>query len=172
MPRIARIFIENACYHMITRGSQKQVVFKCDNDFIYYLKLIHKYKIELSCLLYGYCLMPNHVHLVMEFPMGPGAMSSFMHKLNQTYAMRFNFKYNRVGHLWQNRYKSLVVLKDDYLINLIMYVEYNPVRAGIASRPEDYKWNSYRARVLGEKSIILDRIGNESTCQSRLEGQV
>jgi len=158
MPRIARIFVENACNHITSRGVQKDPVFRSESDFVNYLNIIHKQKIKFGCCIYSYCLMPNHIHLVLESPFGIKAMSSFMHSLNQSYAMRFNSKYNRVGHLWQNRYKNFIVLKDDYLIRLISYVELNPVRAGIAANPEDYPWSSYRARVFGDKNIILDNI--------------
>jgi putative transposase len=102
--------------------------------------------------------MNNHVHLLLESPLGARSMSSFMHRLNQTHAMYFNGKYNRVGHLWQNRYKNVVVTKDDYLVNLMSYIEFNPVRAGIVSKPEYYLWSSYKARVMGEKDVVLDRL--------------
>ena len=166
MARTARVFIENACYHITARGNQGETVFKEGADFKYYLKLIHKYKIRYGCLIYGYCLMRNHVHLLLEAPFGLKSMSSFMHGLNQTYAMVFNKKYNKVGHLWQNRYKNFVVLKDDYLINVISYIELNPVRAGIVSRPEDYPWSSYSARVLGKRDIILDQIKFNVECEN------
>ena len=158
MPRAARIFVENACNHIIARGNQKRVIFKDENDFKRCFNLIHKYKLKYGCLLYGYCFMPNHIHLILESHLGLMAMSRFMHCVNQSYAMGFNIKYNTVGHLWQNRYKNFVVLKDDYLYNLINYVEYNPVRAGIVSAPEHYKWSSYRTRVLGENNMILDKL--------------
>lgn len=158
MARSARIFIENACHHIVVRSIQKDVVFKDDEDFNAYLRLIHKYKVKFGCRIYSYCLMDNHVHLVLESPLGIKAMSSFMHGLNQSYAMRFNNKYGRVGHLWQNRYKNFIVVKDDYLINLISYIEFNPVRAGIVLKPEEYTWSSYKARALGENNIILDEI--------------
>ncbi|MBN2453766.1 MAG: transposase [Candidatus Omnitrophica bacterium] len=156
MPRIARVFVENACNHVIARGNEKADIFRAKDDFRTYFLLLHKYKLKYGCLVYGYCLMPNHVHLIMESPSGLKGMSRFMHDVNQSYAMYFNIKYDRVGHLWQNRYKSLVVLRDRYLHNLVAYIENNPVRAGIVSVPEDYQWSSYRARVLGAHSIILD----------------
>lgn len=158
MPRVGRVFIENACYHIITRGNQRQTVFYNEEDFNHYLKLIHKYKLRHGCLIYSYCLMNNHTHLVVESPLGLRAMSSFMHGLSQSYAMRFNSKYKRVGHLWQNRYKDFVVLKDEYLLNLISYIELNPVRANLVKGPEDYAWSSYRWRVLGDENILLDRV--------------
>lgn len=158
MPRMARIFIENSCNHIITRGNQKRAVFNNNGDFEKYTILLHKYKLKYDCFIYGYCFMPNHIHLVLESPLGLKAMSSFMHCVNQSYAMSFNIKYEKVGHLWQNRYKNFVVSKDDYLYNLIAYIEYNPVRARIVSSPGDYAWSSYRARVLGCKNIILDEL--------------
>ena len=170
MPRTGRVFVENACNHIITRGNQKRAVFNNKEDFERYLMLVHKYKLKYGCLIYGYCLMPNHIHLALESPLGLKAMSSFMHCLNQAYAMGFNIKYERVGHLWQNRYKNLVVvLKDNYLYNLITYIEYNPVRAGIVSSPGDYAWSSYRTRVLGHKSIILDELRCGDSSEMRNE---
>jgi putative transposase len=72
--------------------------------------------------------------------------------------MRFNSKYKKVGHLRQNRYKDFIVLKDEYLLNLISYVESNPVRANLVKHPEDYAWSSYRGRVLGDSNIIIDKL--------------
>lgn len=169
MARTARIFIENACNHILTRGNQKRAVFINEDDFEKYTALLHKYKLKYGCLIYGYCFMPNHIHLVLESPLGVKAMSSFMHCLNQSYAMGFNVTYEKVGHLWQNRYKNFVVLKDSYLYNLITYIEYNPVRAGIVSSPGDYAWSSYGARVLGSKSIILDKLscGDSSKMENK-----
>lgn len=158
MPRMARVFIDNACQHITARSHRETGVFQDEEDFVSYLKLIHRYKLEHGCLIYAYCIMDNHVHLILESPCGLKAMSAFMHKVSQSYAMKFNHKYNTIGHLWQNRYKNYIILKNEYLINAISYIEYNPVRAEIVSRPEDYPWSSYRARILGEKNIILDRL--------------
>ena len=158
MPRIARLFINNACHHLVVRGSQGKPVFVDNNDYLYYLKQIHKYKVKYKCLIYAYCLMDNHVHIVAEFPWGVRSMSKFMHCLNQSYAMKFNKKYAKSGHLWQNRYKNFVVLKNNYLLNLLAYVEHNPVRAKIVSNSEEYHWSSYRYRVMGDNNILLDDI--------------
>jgi len=158
MARAPRLFVKNACYHIVVRGNQGRPVFMDDVDYGYYLKLIHKYKLKYGCLIYGYCLMKNHVHILLEAPLGLKSMSSFMHGLNQSYAMMLNKKYNQVGHIWQNRYKNFVVLKDDYLINLVSYIEFNPLRANIVLRPEDYQWSSYSARALGKQNIILDEL--------------
>lgn len=158
MARMARLFIPNAPYHIMARGNQKQTIFYEKEEYEIYLALLRRYKLRCDCLVYGYCIMPNHVHLVAEFPTGKASMSRFMHGLNQSYAMSFHMRHQTVGHLWQNRFKSLVVLKDEYFLNLISYIEYNPLRAGAVSKPEDYPWSSYRARVLGERNINLDPI--------------
>jgi putative transposase len=152
MARCARLLLDNVCYHVITRGNQKQVVFKDARDYAVYLKLLSKYKHLYGIKLYGWCLMDNHVHMVME----PGALSRAMHGLNLSYAQYFKYRHSAAGHFWQDRFKSFVIQKDEYLINCISYIEYNPVRAEIALRPEDYRWSSYRARILGEKNPLLD----------------
>jgi putative transposase len=158
MPRIARVFVKNACYHIVARGIQNDDVFRNPSDFRNYLRLVHKYKIKTGCRIYCYCLMDNHVHFILESPLGIKAMATFMHGIGMSHALSFNGKYNRTGHLWQNRYKSFVVLKDDYIINLFAYIEHNPVRAKMVARPEDYAWSSYKARMLGEKDIIVDEL--------------
>ncbi|MCX5677608.1 MAG: transposase [Candidatus Omnitrophica bacterium] len=160
MPRTARVFIENVCYHIIARGNKREAIFYDPTDFRTYLHLVHKYKLKFGCRIYAFCLMSNHIHLMLESPQGLKAMSSFMHGLHHTYAMIFNGRYKRVGHLWQNRYKNPIVLKDEYLIHLLSYIEFNPVRAGLVNKPEDYMWSSYRARVLGEKNIIIDDLSS------------
>lgn len=145
MPRGARLLIENGCYHIITRGIQKNITFIDDYDYEKYMKILKKCKSRFMCKLYGWCLMPNHPHLILF----SNSLSKAMHFLNFSYAQYFNNKYNRSGYVWQSRYNSFVVQKDKYLLNLISYVEYNPVRGKIVTNPEDYRWSSYKARVFG-----------------------
>jgi len=152
MPRQARLILDNACYHVVTRGNEKRKIFLEKDDCQTYIKLLARYKEKWNCNVYGWCLMPNHVHLIVECT----ALSKFMHGLNLSYVYHFKNKYDSIGHLWQDRFKSFVMQKDQYLINCISYIEYNPVRAKMASRPEDYEWSSYRIRILGEKSKLLD----------------
>ena len=158
MARMARLFVEDAAYHIVTRGSQNSDVFWDEDDFRFYLRLMYHYKVRYGCRFYCYCLMPNHTHIVLDSPNGLKAMSSFMHGLSMTYAIYFVKKYDRAGHVWQNRYKSFVILKDAYMLNALTYVEFNPVRAEIVLKPEDYFWSSYRGRVLGHRDAILDDI--------------
>jgi len=154
MPRQARLILDNVCYHIITRGNQRQTVFRENMDCRTYFKLISKYKERYKFKIYGWCLMNNHVHLVIESEF----LSKVMHAIDLSYAQYFKYKYKTIGHFWQDRYKSYVIQKDKYLINCISYIEYNPIRAKIALRPEDYEWSSYRARILGEDNRLLDEI--------------
>ena len=155
MPRTARLLIENGCYHVIARGIRKKQTFLDDLDYLRYLKILKKYKNKFQCKIYAWCLMPNHPHLIIS----SNSLSKTMHAINFSYAQYFNYKYSKVGYLWQSRFKSFIVNEDKYLINLITYIEYNSVRAKIVSAPEDYRWSSYGARVLGKDPIgLLDHL--------------
>jgi len=154
MPRQARLIVDDVCYHVITRGNEKRIIFKEDVDYGKYLKLLSKYKKKYNFKIYSWCPMSNHVHMTLETEL----LSKAMHGINLSYAQYFKHKYGSVGHFWQDRFKSYVIPRDRYLINCITYMEYNPVRAKIVSRPEDYKWSSYRSRALGGKSDLLDPI--------------
>lgn len=155
MTRSSRPLMHNASYHVITRGIHRDDIFLCDEDFKKYLFYLWKYKTKYTANIYAYCLMSNHVHLLVD-PEAPLYLRKIMHGLNLSYASYFNAKYKKCGHLWQNRYKSFIVQKDEYLLNAISYIEYNPVRAKICTRGEDYHWSSYRSRVFGENNKVLD----------------
>lgn len=155
MGRIKRVFQENCCNHLITRGNQKQAVFKCDDDYNMYLNLLKKYKRKYDVRIYAYCLMPNHVHLLGEFH-SKSDLSNFMHDLDRTYVIYFNEKYKKVGHLWQGTYVSKLICKDGYLFDCITYIEFNPVRANLVRNPSDYPWSSCKARTQNKSDPILD----------------
>ena len=154
MPRQARLILDDVCYHIITRGNEGKTVFEGENDFEKYLSLLLKYKRRYDFKLYGWCLMTNHVHLVVE----SDKLSKVMHGINLSYAQYFHTLYSSSGHFWHDRYKSYVIQKDEYLVNCITYVEHNPVRANIVRRPDHYKWSSYEARILGKANGLLDTI--------------
>jgi putative transposase len=159
MPTGPRLLLKNACYHIITRGNQRQRVFLDEQDYTVYLLRLKKYKKKYAFRLYGFCLMPNHLHLVGE-PSDPKDLSKFMHGLLRSYTAYFNKKYRKVGHLWQDRFKSKVIVKDNYLVDCIHYIELNPVRANLVKTAGDYKWSSYKERVLS-KSVngkLLDEL--------------
>lgn len=157
MPNIPRLLIENACYHLIARGNQKQKVFLGEKDYHEYLERLKAYKKKFDFRLYGYCLMPNHVHLLGQIEV-TGNLSKFMQGIALSYALHFNNKYAKVGHLWQGRFKNKVIAKDQYLVDCINYIELNPVRAEIVKAPHEYIWSSYKERVLGSGLKILNKL--------------
>ncbi|OGX44909.1 MAG: hypothetical protein A3G38_03150 [Omnitrophica WOR_2 bacterium RIFCSPLOWO2_12_FULL_51_8] len=140
--------MEHACYHLITRGNQRQAVFLDKADYQEYLARLCLYKKRHPFLLYGYCLMPNHIHIVGE-PHELKDLARFMQGLLRSYTAYFNKRYKKVGHLCQGRFKSKVIAKDRYLIDCIQYVENNPVRANLAKAIGEYHWSSYQERALG-----------------------
>ena len=159
MPSGPRLLINNACYHIITRGNQRQTIFRNQSDYHNYLLRLKKYKIRYNLFIFGYCLMPNHIHIIGEIN-NPIHLSSFMHDLNRSYTAYFNTKYKKVGYLWQGRFKSKIVSKDRYLIDCVNYIETNPVRAKLVNSSAEYLYSSYRQRVLGLAEIrgILNEI--------------
>jgi len=153
MPTGPRVVMDNVCYHIITRGNQKQRIFRENSDYREYLDRLRKYKKRCSFSLYAYCLMPNHIHLLGEIQKA-SELASLMSSLLRSYTAYFNNKYGKVGHLWQGRFKSKIILKDRYLIDCINYIEANPVRANISTTLDEYSWSSYRERVLGRLTEI------------------
>lgn len=156
MPRTARIAPQAFVYHVLTRGNNRQAIFKEDEDDLKYLELIKKYKEKYKFRLYHYALMTNHVHLVIETTETGGELSQIMKGINLSYAQYYKAKYKHIGHFWQDRYKSIIISKDEYLLACGSYVELNPVRAGIVKDPKEYRWNSYRFNAYGKSSNIID----------------
>ena len=152
MPRVARVLLNNACYHIINRGNQKQKVFLEESDFEKFLEILKHYKKKYNFRLYAYCLMPNHFHLIIDVRK-TGDLAKIMQGLTQAYSIWFNNKYNNVGRLWQGRFKSMVIDKDKYLLDCLEYIELNPVRANIVSSPTSYSWSSWQERVLGKNEF-------------------
>lgn len=149
--------MKNVCYHLITRGNQKQKIFRYQEDYLTYLSLLKRFKRKYKFRVYAYCLMPNHVHIVGEIEEHL-LLSNFMHDLNRTYTLYFNNTHKKVGHLWQGRFKSMIITKDKYLINCINYIELNPLRVNLVKQLSEYPWNSYNARVLGKNDKIIDKL--------------
>jgi putative transposase len=157
MSNIKRVLLENACYHLITRGNQKQKVFAGKDDYRAYLLLLRKFKRKYKFRVYAYCLMPNHIHVLGEIECHL-KLSNFMHDLNRTYTLYFNNAHKKVGHLWQGRFKSMIISKDQYLIDCINYIELNPLRMDLVKQLSEYPWSSYKARVFGNDDGITDRL--------------
>ncbi len=156
MPRIARIAPQGYIYHVLSRGNNGQGVFKDERDFKRYLDLILHYKEKFKFKLYHYVLMANHVHLVIEPLVDGGDLSEIMKGINLSYALYYKRKYDYKGHFWQDRYKSIIIGRDNYLLACGSYVELNPVRAGIVADPGQYPWSSYKVYGLGKLDVLVD----------------
>jgi len=153
MARKPRIQYPGAFYHIIVRGNQRQNIFIDDEDRLEYIRRLKRYKQKCGFLLYAYVLMSNHVHLLLETPKEP--IARIMQMMNFTYTQYFNKKYNKVGHLFQGRYRSYLCDKDNYLIGLVRYIHKNPVRAGLVKIPEEYPWSS-QGEYIGRVSDLVD----------------
>ena len=155
MPRTFRLLPEEGVFHILTRGNNRQQVFKDNEDYNRYLFLLKLYKEEHKFLLYHYCLMPNHVHLILETTEKTD-LARLMKQINLSHLYHFRKKYSYFGHFWQGRYRNLIIEKDSYLLTCGRYVELNPVKAKIVNLPEGYPWSSYQAYVKGLKSNLAD----------------
>ncbi len=156
MPRTARIAPKEYVYHILTRGNNRQEVFKDERDYKKYIEILQRYKNRYKFKLYHYVLMRNHVHLILESIERGGTLAEIMKGINLSYAQYYKKRYKHIGHFWQDRYKSIIISKDDYLLACGSYVELNPVRAGIVEDPKDYKWSSYNVYAYGKKDFIAD----------------
>ena len=155
MPRTARKISKTGFYHIIIRGVNKTEIFVDDEDRKTFLHLLKYYSIGLNCKVYAYCLMDNHVHLLIEDK--ELKIGELMKNITCVYAGEFNKKYGRVGHLFQDRFKSQNVENQDYLLRLIRYIHRNPEKAGIC-KTENYRWSSYSEVIYGSKIIDRDFI--------------
>lgn len=167
MPRKPRSKSETGIYHVIARGIGQQDIFHEANDFRRYLETAQKLSLSSGVSVLGYCLMTNHVHLLLRED--SGNISVFMKRLGVSYAYWYNWKYERSGHVFQDRFKSECVEDDAYLLTVIRYIHQNPVKAAITSKPEEYQWSScagyYKADqnkdAFLDSALILDILHND-----------
>lgn len=143
MSRPLRVEFPGAHYHVTARGNARQEVFLDDDDRRAFLKLLAKEVRQQGWRLYAYCLMSNHYHVLIETP--EANLSRGMRRLNGVYTQAFNRRHSRVGHVLQGRYKSIVVDRDSYWLELCRYVVLNPVRARLVKQVSGWPWSSYRA---------------------------
>ncbi len=155
MPKPKRLLIENACYHVASRGNHKQKIFLKNKDYRKYLDILLHYKNKFRFKCYCWCLMPNHIHLVI-FPKHKYDLIKIMQGSKLTYTVWFNSNYDKVGHLWQGRYKNYIIEKDEYFLKCLQYIESNPVRAKLSENPLEWPWSSHKYRTLGMRNKLLD----------------
>ena len=177
MPRLPRIYIENALYYITGRSAHNQEIFKDEEDYKMFLELLKKYKEQYGFKLFAYVLLPDHFHLLLvvsgqneESP--KGGISEIMHDQNSAYTKYFNGKYDRKGHLFRERFKAALVEKEPYLLKLTAYIHLNPKRLNLLGEAKEYPYSSYMFyldkelpfNILSdeEKKEVLGRLGGKS----------
>jgi putative transposase len=152
--------------HVIQRGNNRQHCFRDEQDRRFYLFHLSRLLRRSECALHAYCLMTNHVHMLVT-PAAPDSCARLMKHIGQLHTQYINRTYGRSGSLWEGRFRSCVVQAEDYLLACYRYIELNPVRAGLCTRPGTYEWSSYRANADGVPSALVTphaeylRLGND-----------
>ena len=154
MPRQARTKSASNIYHVMLRGINRQEIFEDDEDRYFFMKTVQKYKEVSGFRLHAFCLMSNHVHMLMEPIEEP--LEVIFKRIGSRYVGWYNSKHQRVGHLFQDRFRSENVETDQYFMTVLRYILQNPMKAGMEKRPGNYRWSSYWAYAKGGAALITD----------------
>ena len=154
MARHARLRLAGCPLHVVQRGNNKSQCFHRESDYLCYLHLLREHAEKFGCAVHAYVLMTNHVHLLLTPEAADGA-SLLMKHLGQRYVQYVNRTQARSGTLWEGRFRSSIVDRENYLLACYRYIEMNPVRACMVERPADYRWSSYRVNALGAASKLI-----------------
>lgn len=149
MPRLPRLSLAKIPQHIVQRGNNRLPSFFSSNDYQLYLEFLEEAAEKYEVMLHAYCLMPNHVHLLMT-PETKNGISRVLQDLGRRYVRHINYRYGRTGTLWEGRYHSCLVEGEKYIIKCYQYIESNPVRSRIVQVPQDYKWSSYHYNALAD----------------------
>ena len=166
MARTARLVVPHYPHHVTQRGNRRQRTFFSQDDYQHYIELLVNSKAKAGIEIWAYCLMPNHIHLVVV-PQFENSIARFFSDAHRRYTRRINFREGWRGHLWQERFHSFV-MDENYLLATVRYVELNPVRAGLCRLPGDWPWSSVHAHLKGKDDSLvsvgpmLDRVNNWS----------
>lgn len=164
MARMARVVVPSIPHHVTQRGVRRMDTFFDDEDYEVYLNLMREWCLSAGVEIWAYCLMPNHVHLVVV-PESEESLARGIGEAHRRYTRHINFKKSWKGYLWQGRFASFP-MDEDYLLAACRYVELNPVRAKMCARPEEYRWSSAKAHLSGKDDGLvkvkpmLDRVSN------------
>ncbi len=153
MPRQPRLILPDVAVHIIQRGNNRAACFRGDSDYLLYLLHLRELSLKLRCEVHAYCLMTNHVHLLMT-PRSAGECIALLRDLGQRYVQYFNRHHRRTGTLWEGRFRSCLAESARYVLACYRYIELNPVRAGMVDHPGNYVWSSYTANA-GRRSDSL-----------------
>jgi putative transposase len=165
MPRRTIVLEPEHCYHLYNRGNNHQTVFFERENYLHFLRLVRRYLVVQTLDVLAYCLMPNHYHLLVYFR--AGNLSEAMQLLSLAYTKAINRRYDRAGSLFQGRFQSAWVNRDDYLCHLVQYIHLNPVKAGLISNPQEWEFSSY-SEYAGLRKGTLPKL---ETIQRQLESE-
>jgi len=154
MPRGPRFVVPGVALHIVQRGHNRRDCFQLDTDYLVYLSNLRELSMRTSCALHAYCLMTNHIHLLIT-PSMQQSCAVLMRNLGQRYVQYFNRRYRRSGTLWEGRFHSCLVESAQYVVACHRYVERNPVRAGMVRVPRDYPWSSHNGNAGRADNTIL-----------------
>jgi len=169
-------FIKNNYYHIYNRGCNKENIFIGDENYIYLLRKIIKYKDEFNISVIAYCLMPNHYHFLLRQD-SEVLISDFMQRVFNSYTKAINKKYGRSGTLFEGKYQAIHIDKENYLIHLCRYIHRNPIEAKLVSNISEWKYSNYldwlgmRKGKLVDKNFILDRFGSANNYKKFIEDE-
>lgn len=158
MSRPLRPIDDRLVYHVINRGNNRAPVFHDDEDYAAFLQAVGDLKQRRPFVLDGYCLMPNHIHLLIR-PLET-SISRIMQSLLVSHTQRYHRRHRSGGHVWQGRFKSPVIQDDDHVLTVLRYIEANPLRAGMVESAGDYRWSSFAAHGLGRPDPLLDPLAD------------
>src|SRR5438105_8217063 len=169
MPRLPRLIVPDIAVHIVQRGNDRQACFREDSDYLVYLLHLRDLATKTQCALHAYCLMTNHVHLLLT-PRDAQGCATLMRDLGQRYVQYFNSRHARTGTLWEGRFRSCLADSSQYVLACHRYIELNPVRAGMVSSPGAYRWSSHRGnsgalqnKMLGAHVEYLALGGDEAS---------
>lgn len=154
MPRQARFLLPGIAVHLIQRGHNRNACFRETSDYFVYLMHLRELSTELACEVHAYCLMTNHVHLLLT-PPSADACSRLMRNIGQRYAQYFNRHHGRSGSIWEGRFRSSITESARYVLACYRYIELNPVRAGMVTAPADYRWSSHAANTATRSDSLI-----------------
>ncbi|WP_028581824.1 REP-associated tyrosine transposase [Desulfogranum japonicum] len=156
MPRSDRIIVPDTPHHVMQRGHNRQAVFISDEDYTYYRDNLLLFKQEFGCKVYAYCLMTNHVHLIVDPGPDPESLSKLMKRVAGRQTRYVNKSEKRSGSIWEGRFKSSIISTHEYLPACCRYIELNPLRAGMVDDPAEYRWSSYACKVRDTHDPVVD----------------
>ena len=155
MPRGARKIYANAIVGVTSRGNNKRILFKKSKDYKFLKGLLLKYRLKYKFILYHYCLMRNHIHLLLKIT-DEKSISKIMQGIQLSYFNYYRKRYGYVGRFWQGRFYSKLVEDEKYFLTSSLYIEGNPVKAGLVKDPTEYKWSSYNKYAFGKNDLLVD----------------